>query len=176
MKKLTAVLLIIIFTISLSSCGKSKNLTDYGLEYEPGGFYYAYSTEGGYALYVHNDKSTALSADELTILYPYFEELKDISEFTYPYLAMMYYSNSEISVSAFLPEKSVYLCYYYSKEDNVEIQFAYSYKDDKVLGYKVIKSDYDISSDTVLENARSYYQSDLSGLQSVYNIKLKDWF
>lgn len=176
MKKLTAVLLIIILTISLSSCGKSKNLTDYGLEYQPGGFYYAYSTEGGYALYVHNDKSTALSADELTVLYPYFEELQDISEFTYPYLAMMFYSNSEISVSAFLPEKSVYLCYYYSKEDNVEIEFAYSYKDDKVLGYKVIKSDYDISSDTVLQNARSYYQSDLSGIQSVYKIKLKDWF
>ncbi len=176
MKKLTAVLLIIIFTLSLSSCGKSKDLTDYGLEYQTGGFYYAYSTEGGYALYVHNDKSTSLSDDELAILYPYFEELNDISEFTYPYLAMMFYSNSEMSVSAFLPKTNIYLCYYYSEEDNVEIEFAYSYKDDKIIGYKVIQSDYDISSDVVLENARTYYQSDLKGLQSVYDIKLKDWF
>lgn len=176
MKKLTVVLLIALFALSLCSCKKSNNLTDYGLEYQPGGFYYAFSTDGGYALYVHNDKSTPLSNDELGILYPYFEELKDISEFTYPYLVMMFYSSSELSVSAFLVEKEVYLCYYYSEEDNVEIEFAYSYKDDTLLGYEVIKSPYSISSDIVLENAREYYQSDLKGLQSVYNIDLKDWF
>jgi len=176
MRKLLITLMSVFIILFFVSCAGTKDLTKYGLELQTDGFYYIYSTEGGYALYVHNDRDMPLSDKETAILSQYFEELKDVHPFTYPYLAMIFYSSSELSVSAFLPDDDVYLCYYYNESENVEIEFAYNYEDDKILGYKVLQNDSEINYDTVLQNARLYYNSDIEGLKKVYNADIEDWF
>jgi hypothetical protein len=132
--------------------------------------------EGGYALYVHNDRTVELNDAEMTTFLQYFEELEDIQPFTYPYLVIIYFSNTELNVSAFLPEQKTYLCYYYSNEDSIEIEFAYSYKKDKLLGYKILSDNKNIDADLILENARNYYEADIQGFESTYGVDIEDWF
>lgn len=176
MKKILAILLIILIPFTLASCGGAKDLTEYGLELQDDTFYYTYSMDGGYAVYVHNDRTVALSDAEMTTFLQYFEELEDIQPFTYPYLVLIYFSNTELNVSAFLPDQNAYLCYYYSEDDNIEIEFAYSYKKDELLGYKIISGSEDIDAALVLENARDYYAADVEGFENTFNVEIKDWF
>jgi hypothetical protein len=176
MKKTLAIILLILLAFTATSCRQTKDLTEYGLQLQDDAFYYTYSMDGGYAIYAHNDRNVALSDAEMTTFMQYFEELEDIQPFTYPYLVIIYFSNTELNVSAFLPDQKIFLCYYYSEEDSIEIEFAYSYSKDELLGYKILSDNTDIDAELVLENARNYYEADVEGFKDTYGVDIKDWF
>ncbi len=174
MKRYRAVVLLIaILPLLLCACGSPKDLTQYGLDRQEEGFYYKYSLDYGSALYANNDRKAVLSDIEQQSIGGFFTELKTI--FETPYLAMIYYSQTEVRASVFMPDKNQYLAYYYSADDMLEVVFAYDYDKDRLLESLVLQGGA-IDEATFLRQARLYVKEDMENFRLVYQAEIEDWF